>query len=52
MTWTNQEMKTYLEGLGYDLTNDQGEYSELIMVDIAANVEKFKWDEEREVWFR
>lgn len=50
MTLTNQEMRERLEGMGYDLTNDQGEYSELVMADIAANAEKYKWDEEKEFW--
>lgn len=50
MTWTNEEMKERLELLGYDLTDDNGEYSESIMVDIAANLEKYKWDDENEVW--
>lgn len=49
MTMNNQEMKEHLETMGYDLTNDQGEYSELVMADIAANVEKFKWNETKEV---
>lgn len=49
-TWTDQEMREHLEELGYDLTDDEGNYDEGVMVEIASMVEKYKYDEETETW--
>lgn len=51
-TWTDEEMKCLLKELGYDLTNDRGEFSSYIMSDISVNSEGYKWDDENELWYK
>ncbi|MGN7300419.1 hypothetical protein [Ferdinandcohnia sp. SAFN-114] len=48
---TDSEMRQMLEFLGYDLTDDSGEFDHSLMVSIASMAEKFKWDEINEVWY-
>lgn len=45
-TWTDEEMKERLEGMGYDLTDDEGEYSDGIMAEIASMSEGHKWHDD------
>lgn len=50
-TWTEKEMKERLEGMGYDLKNDEGEHDEGLLTEIASMLEGYKWDDEKEVWY-
>jgi len=49
-TWTDKEMKERLEGMGYDLTDDEGSYDSSLLAEIASMTEGYKWDDEKEVW--
>lgn len=51
MTWTDEEMKEKLQLIGYDLTDEEGNYSRVLMVEIASLTEGYKWDDEKEVWY-
>jgi len=51
VTKTDSEMRQLLEFVGYDLTDDNGEFDHSLMVSIASMAEKFKWDEINEVWY-
>jgi len=44
-------MRRMLEFLGYDLTDDNGEFDHSLMVSIASMAEKFMWDEINKVWY-
>lgn len=52
--WSDEEMAVHLKAMGYSLTNseDEGEFSTAILADVAANSEKFKWDDVKEVWYQ
>lgn len=49
-TWTDQEMRERLEQMGYDLTDDNGEYDVGLMVEVASMSEGHTYDEEKGVW--
>lgn len=50
--WTDKEMKELLESSGYDLTDEKGEFSSLVMSDVAANTEKYKYNKMHRYWYQ
>lgn len=51
-SWSDSEMKEHLELLGYDLTDNAGNFSSLVLADVAANAEKFKFVETSGRWYQ
>lgn len=49
--FTDEQMRKKLESLGYDFTDENGEFDLKSMIEVASVIKNYKWDEKKEVWY-